>query len=155
MAFIAFPDHGAGGDIERGKERCRPVASAGMRPPPGHAGCHGQDRLLAIQRLDLRFFIHAQYDSPVGRRQVKPRDVVNLVHEQGIGRELEDFSTMRLQPEGRPYPPDCRMGQAGPRRHRANRPVRRIPGRGLEGQLDHLGERVSDLLCNCALVHAS
>src|SRR3546814_7446705 len=57
MALVAFPDHGAGGNVERGEQGCRAIADVGMGAPLRNPRRHGQDRLLAIQRLDLRFFI--------------------------------------------------------------------------------------------------
>lgn len=53
MVSTAFPDHHAGGDIECGKERHRPVTHKGLDPPLGHARRHRQDRLLPIGRLGL------------------------------------------------------------------------------------------------------
>src|SRR3546814_4184459 len=77
--LVAFPDHGAGGNVERGEQGCRAIADVGMGAPLRNPRRHGQDRLLAIQRLDLRFFIHAQHDRPVRRRHVEPDYVLHLV----------------------------------------------------------------------------
>jgi len=58
MAFVAFSDHGTCSDIQGRKQRSRTMADIGMGPPLGHAWQHRQNRLLTIQRLDLRLFIH-------------------------------------------------------------------------------------------------
>ncbi len=65
--LAAFADHGAGGDIQCCKKRRRAVSDAGVGAPLGHAGRHWQHRLFAIQRLDLRFLVNTQHDSPVRR----------------------------------------------------------------------------------------
>ena len=60
---------------------------------------HGQQRLSAIQCLDLRFFIDAEHQGPVWWVEVKANDITNLVDEQRISRELEGLAAMRLQRE--------------------------------------------------------
>jgi hypothetical protein len=54
----------------------------------GDAGTHRQDRGGAIQRLDLRLFIDAQDDGPLGRVQIKADDVADFRHEQLVPGEL-------------------------------------------------------------------
>src|SRR3546814_7087110 len=71
MALVAFSDHGAGGDIERGEQGCRAITDISVRTSLGPARRHGQYRLLAIQRLDLRLLVHAQYARSVWRRSAK------------------------------------------------------------------------------------
>ena len=56
-----------------------------MGPPLGYARRHEQDRLLAIQRLNLGFFVYAQHDRPVRRRHVEADNVLYLVDKQGVG----------------------------------------------------------------------
>ena len=67
VPLIALSDHRTGCDVESGKERRGAIADIGMRPSLGHAGGHGQDRLLTVQCLDLRFFVYTQHYSPVRR----------------------------------------------------------------------------------------
>jgi len=55
----------------------------------GHAGHHRQDRLFPVERLDLALLVDAEHQCPIGRRQVEPDDVADLVDEQGITRQLE------------------------------------------------------------------
>ena len=61
---------------------------------------HGQDRLRAIQRLNLTLFIHTQHQSVVGRVEVQADDVSHLLDEEWIGRKFESARAMRLQREG-------------------------------------------------------
>ena len=50
----------------------------------GNARHHRQDRLLAIECLDLALLINAEDESSVGRGEVKPDDITDLVDEQRI-----------------------------------------------------------------------
>lgn len=56
-SFVAFSDHRPHRDVERGKERCRAVTDIGAGSPFGHTGGHGQNRLLAIQRLNRQIVV--------------------------------------------------------------------------------------------------
>ena len=67
MAFVALSDHRPCGDVERREQRGRAVANIGVGAPLRDARRHRQDRLFAIERLDLGFFIHTQHDRPVRR----------------------------------------------------------------------------------------
>lgn len=63
----------------------------------GHARRHEQDRLFAVERLDLRFLVHAQHHGAGRRRQIKAGDVLHFVDEQRIARQLERLRPVRLQ----------------------------------------------------------
>ena len=60
----------AGGDIERCEERCGAMPDIGVGPALGHPGHHWQNGLLAVERLDLAFLVYAEYQRPVGRREI-------------------------------------------------------------------------------------
>ena len=113
-----------------------------VRPALGHARHHRQDRLLAVERLDLAFLVDAKDKRPVGRREVKADDIAHLVDEQRIARQLEGLAAVRLQAERRPHPADRRMRKAGLSRHRTDRPVRRVGRRGAQRPLDHGGNLI-------------
>ena len=81
MPSVALANYGAGSDVERGEQGCRAIADIGMCPALRYARCHRQSRLLAIQRLKLGFFVHAQHDRPVRRRHVQADNVQDLVNE--------------------------------------------------------------------------
>src|SRR5206468_5665021 len=83
-------------DVQGGEERRRAVAYVIVRPPFDLAGAHRQQRLRAIERLDLRFFIAAEHQRPIGRIQIQADDVADLLDEQRILRELERLRAMRL-----------------------------------------------------------
>ena len=137
MPFVAFPDHCPRGDIERGKQRRRAVSNVCVGSAFGDTRRHRQHRLFAVQRLDLRFFIYTQHDSPVRRRHVKADDVLHLVDEQRIGREFERLAPMRLKAEGGPDAPDCRMRQARCCGHRSDRPMGGILRRAVQCAFDY------------------
>lgn len=52
MALVAFADHRADCDVERGKQRCGAAADVGVGSPFGDARCYRQHRLFPIQSLD-------------------------------------------------------------------------------------------------------
>lgn len=89
VPLVTFSDHGAGGDVERGEQGRRAIAYVGMCSAFGHTGCHRQDRLLTIQRLDLGFFVYAQHDRPVWRRHIEANNILHLIDEQRVGRQFE------------------------------------------------------------------
>ncbi len=74
-----------------------------------HAKHHRQDRLFAIECVNLALFIDAQDQRPIGRGQVEPNDVADLVDKQRIGGQLEGLRAMGLQPKGCPDPTDRRV----------------------------------------------
>src|SRR3546814_18568214 len=43
MALVAFPDPGAGGNVERGEQGCRAIADVGMGAPLRNPRRHGQE----------------------------------------------------------------------------------------------------------------
>jgi hypothetical protein len=50
------------------------------------AGAHGQQRGGTIQRLNLALFVHAQDQGTLGRVQIKPNDVADLIDKQRVAR---------------------------------------------------------------------
>src|SRR5713226_10302994 len=68
------------------------------------AWSHRQNRLHAIERLDLRLLVRAQNQSAVRRVEIEPHNIAHLLHQLRIGREFEGFAAMRTQPESAPDP---------------------------------------------------
>ena len=60
MALVATADDPAGGDVEGGEQRGGAVALVIMAAPLGLARSHRQQRLGAVERLNLRLFIDAK-----------------------------------------------------------------------------------------------
>src|SRR5262245_42805971 len=146
MTTMGLRDDRAGLGVERGKQRCRPVALVVVRPTLGFSGPEGQQRRGAIQRLDLRFLIDAQDHRVIGRIQIQAHDVAHLRNQQGVRRELERLAPVRLQAKGAPHATNRHMTEAGRFRHLARAPVRRPPRRRLQRAHNHvLDLRVRDL----------
>src|SRR3546814_7091025 len=64
-------------------------------------------------------------------------DVCSSDLELRVARQPEGLAAMRLQAEGRPDPPDRRVGQPALLGHRTDRPVGRVVRRRPERALDH------------------
>ena len=75
----------------------------------GDPGQHRQDRRRAVERLDLGLLVDAEHDGALGRVEIEPDDVVDLVHEQRVLGELEGVLAVRLQPERPPDPRHRRL----------------------------------------------
>src|SRR5215475_4240007 len=102
VATHALAHDGSGLDVESGKERGRSVPRVVVCPALSLSGAHRQQRLCAVERLNLALLIDAEHDGPFGRRQIEPNDVAHFLDEQRIGRELECLDPVPLQPEGTP-----------------------------------------------------
>jgi hypothetical protein len=100
MARIALADDLAGGDVERGEQRRRPVPDVVVAVPLRLAGPHREHRLGAVVCLYLGRFVDAKHHNTLGRRQIQADDVAHLGDEIGISRELERLLAVRFQPEG-------------------------------------------------------
>ena len=142
VAPVALADDAAGGDIEGGEERGRAVTLVIVRAPLGHARQHRQDRLSAVEGLDLALFVDTEHQGAVRRRQIEPNDVADLVHEERIARQLEGLRAVRLQAEGAPDAPDRRARKAAFPGHRAQRPMGGVRRRRAERPLDNLGHPI-------------
>jgi len=62
---------------------CRPSDGAGA------SSLHPQARLRTVERLDLALFVAAEHQRVIGRLQVQPHHIQQLVLEARIARELE------------------------------------------------------------------
>jgi hypothetical protein len=103
----------------------------------GHARQQGQDRRRAVERLDLRLLVDAEHDRGLGRVEVEPDDVAQLVDELRIGRELEGLGLVGLQSECPPDAADRGLAHTGGARQRARRPVRGVGRLLLERRDEH------------------
>ena len=81
VTLVAFADDKPRGNIESGKQRGRTMPHIAVRATFGYARHHRQDRLLAIECLDLALLIDAKDEGSIGRGKVKADDVSDLVDE--------------------------------------------------------------------------
>ena len=135
---VQASDHLARGEVQRRVEARGAGAPIVVAGALGDARQQRQDRRGAIERLDLGLLIDAQHDGALGRVEIEPDDVVDLVDELRVLGELEGLSAMGLQPERPPDPQHRVLGQTDLARHRTRRPVRRVFGRALQRADDHL-----------------
>ena len=78
-------DHLPGGDVEPANRDVVPaVCSRGCRARDRRA--HRQERLGAVECLDLRLLVDAQHDGAFGRVEIQTDDVPHLVDEERVGR---------------------------------------------------------------------
>src|SRR5205809_8031180 len=104
MASMQLADHLAGCYIQRRKQRRGAMSLVVMGASLGDTRRQRQQRLRAIQRLDLALLIDTQHHRFGGRIEIEPHDVTRLGNKLRIARELERLLAMRLQAEG---PPDA------------------------------------------------
>ncbi len=133
------PEDLAGQHVQRGEERRGSVALVVVGHGPAAPLLQRQARLRAVKRLNLALLIDAQHHRMGGRADVKPDDIVQLLDEGRIARQLEHppaVGAQAVRPPDRVY---CRGRQACRLSHRPQGPVRRFMRRRGVRQPDHLG----------------
>ena len=111
VACLALSDHRAIGDIERGKERGRPVAHIVVGEGAGPAFLHRQARLRAIQSLHLTLLIAAEDQRVLRRIEIEPDDILQLLGKVRIVGDFESAAQMRLESMLAPDAADGRRTQ--------------------------------------------
>ena len=137
MSSMQPTDYLACGDIECCKQRRRSVPHVVVRAALGHPGGHRQDRLSAIQRLDLALLVYTEHNRFRRRIEVEADDVARLLDELRIRRELEGLLPMRLKAEGAPDTRNRRLRKLRLARHQPSRPVRRVRRWAFERSRNH------------------
>ena len=120
----AATDDAAIGYIHRGKKRGDTVALIVMSHGPAPPLLEWQPRLGAIQGLNLTLFIARKHEGVLGRRQVKPDDIIELFFKLPVIGELETLDPMRFQTMRRPDPPHGRGADSHGPGHGFSAPVR-------------------------------
>jgi hypothetical protein len=138
VTLVKLRDHLTGFGVERREQRRRAVPVVVMRAPLHLAGPHRQQRLCAIERLDLRFLVDAEDRRMFRRIQIQPHDVPHFLHEQRILGQCEGFAPMRLQAERPPDPIDRHPTQARGLGHAPHAPVRGAAWGCFQGPNNHL-----------------
>ena len=89
VAWHAFADDRADLDVECGERGCRAVPLVVVDAALGLPGPHRQDRLGAVERLDLALLIDAQHHRTVGRVQfARCSDPINAARADQARRSL-------------------------------------------------------------------
>jgi class 3 adenylate cyclase len=126
MPRLAHRDHAAVERVERCEQRCRAMALVVVGDGAGTPALHRQTRLRAVQRLDLALLIATEHEGMLGRVQVQPHDIDQLVLEVRIARDLEGPAEVRLQAVALPDPTHGRGTRAQVLGQRAGAPVRGV-----------------------------
>ncbi|MFJ1656889.1 hypothetical protein ACIOC2_37215, partial [Streptomyces sp. NPDC088337] len=94
---LAFPEHLAGGDVERGEQVRGAVPDVVVGAFLGRVEGHRQHRLGPVQGLHLGLLVERQHDRAAGRVQVQPDDVGDPLRERRVLRDLEGARPARLE----------------------------------------------------------
>ena len=65
-------------DVQRGEEIERAMPEVVVGPPFGLPDIHRQDRLRALERLDLGFLVKREHHGIVRRVHIQPDDIPHL-----------------------------------------------------------------------------
>jgi len=118
--------------VERGEQTGSSVSFIVMRHGAAAPLLHGQPWLRPIQRLHVRFFVHAQYDRLVRRIQVHSDYIRQLLHKTFVLGELESLHTVRLESVRIPNTGYGGVTNSHGFGHCPRRPVCCIPGRRVQ-----------------------
>src|ERR1700757_1641923 len=129
MLLHAASDDLAFEHVEGGKQGGGAVAFVVVCHSGGAPLLEGQARLGAIECLNLALLVDREHDGMLGRIDVKPHHVMQLLNEVGVVRELELPDAMRLQPVRSPDTLNRAGADAGLFRHHSCGPVRGLSWR--------------------------
>ncbi len=140
---LALGDHLSCGHVQGGKQRGSAVPDVVMGDSLHVTQAHGQQRLGAVEGLDLRLFVNAKHYRLVRRIQVQANDVPNLLDKERIGGELERFLPVGLHRDGlQPAVNRC-LGDPSRCSQSPSAPMGAAVGWfGLQGPVDDLGHLV-------------
>ena len=133
----ALADHPPVQDVEGREQGCSPMPLVVVCHGPAAPLLHGQAGLGALESLDLALLVHAQDHGLVGRVEVQPHHVGELLREPPVLGELETFRPVGLQPMGEPDALHGGLADALGLGHGTGTPVGRPRGPGLCGGLHH------------------
>jgi hypothetical protein len=102
VSLMELGDHLTGFRIERRKQRRRAVPFVVVRPTLDLPRLHRQQGLRPVEGLNLGLLVDAEHRRVRRRIHIESGDISHFVDEERIGRQLECFGPMRLQPERAP-----------------------------------------------------
>ena len=126
VASMMLGDDLAALDVERGEERRGAVTDVVVCSALDLSRSQRQDRLRAIQSLNLRLLVDAKDRSTIGGIQVEADDVPHFLDQQRISREFEALAAVRAQAKGAPNPRDAAAAESDPLSERAGAPMRGV-----------------------------
>ena len=112
VARLALREHLAIGDVQSGKQSGGAVADVVVRDPFDVAQSHRQQRLRALEGLDLTLLVDTQHERIIRRIQIQPDHIAKLFDKERIGRELEGPRAMRLHAKERKVALHSALGYA-------------------------------------------
>src|SRR5258705_3052884 len=127
---------------ERCEQRRGAVAVVVMSHRGSTALLQRQAWLSAIERLHLALLVAAQHQRVFGWIEIQPDDVLQLLHESRIARDLKGPDQMRFEPIAMPYAQHRCVAHAHLIRQGARAPVCRSLWQGTRGKphdLRHIG----------------
>ena len=141
VALHVAADDGAVEDVEGREQRGGAVTFVVVGHRSGAARLHRQARLGAVERLDLALLVDREDDRMGGRIDVEADDVLELLGELRVVRQLERADAMRRELVG--LEDALHRTQAHPRRLRQHPagPVGCFSRRRPERQVDHPAAR--------------
>jgi hypothetical protein len=96
VTSVAAASHFPSGHVESSEQGGGSVLDVIMRPALHLGGLHRQQRLSAVQRLDLRLLIHAQNNRLLRRMQVETHHIGERGRQLRVGAELEAAAALGL-----------------------------------------------------------
>jgi hypothetical protein len=140
MPLAALPDHLAPLDIQGGIEAGQSVALVVVRLPGRQPFSQGQERLRAIQGLDLGLLVETDDGGMLGGVQVETDHVADLLLGPRVGAELERLDPVRFQPVLLPDPMHRAVRQTSLIRELPRTPMGEASRRRLERHRHDLGD---------------
>ena len=129
MTLAALREDGAVEQVEGGEQGGGAMANIVVGDPLDVAETQRQQRLGALQRLDLTFLVDTQDQRLVGRVEIQSDDVAQLLDEERIGGQLEAVAAMGLEAERLQEAMNAGLGDPGFGSQPAHAPMgRAIPG---------------------------
>src|ERR1700674_3115681 len=96
VAVVAATGHSSRGDVEGGERRRGAVPDVIVGPSFDLTGPQREERLGAVERLDLAPLVDTKHQRLLRRVQVEPDDVSHLLDELRVIAELESGRAVRL-----------------------------------------------------------
>lgn len=122
--------------VQRGKQGRCAIPFVVVRLPGRDSRPQRQERLSAVEGLNLTFLVDAENQGFVGRIQIKPDHIVEFLDEALVAAELEGFDQMRFQVVLLPDPVNGVFAQALGLGHTSRAPVGGIGRRRVQGGVD-------------------